>query len=195
MGGQTQRFTQQSIDPHPHDKCGFKGLDMHVGHALPHRFCNHAVDQTNDRGVICGIEQIICRGHAADEKIALFFRAELSGGSGRRAIQRIGARQLIIEKFVAGRFHRKRTLKPTAQFRQGADIGTRPHQNPQATLSAVLEEDPMFAHKSIGQDKRVHRFCFNGDLFGQFFGPSAAGGAAGAASVADGAGRGISAPI
>ena len=44
---------------HSYHQPGFIGLNMNIGHTLPHRLCNDAVDQADNRRVIGAVEQIV----------------------------------------------------------------------------------------------------------------------------------------
>jgi hypothetical protein len=72
--GHAQGLAQNTVDAHPDDEPALIGFDVDVGHALPNRLGNDAVDQADGGGVVGGIEQILGARDAAGQRVD-FLRA------------------------------------------------------------------------------------------------------------------------
>lgn len=53
---------QHPINAEANDQCPFEGLDVDVGRLLLDRLAQHGVDETDDGGIVIGIQQIFALG-------------------------------------------------------------------------------------------------------------------------------------
>ena len=115
-----ERFAQHTINPHPHHKAAFIGLDMNVRHALPHGFGDNTIDEADRRGIIGGIEQILGTWNATRQRVD-FLRAHRN----RRclAIGRIVIGQQPVESRGIGMADVERLGEVSPDFEQNLRVG------------------------------------------------------------------------
>ena len=125
-----QYLTQHTVDPQANRQAVFKGFDMNIGRIFLDRLGQQRVDQTNDRRLILGLQQVFRLGQRLRdrEQVSIITQPldKLHGVIGRAFVAITQARS----KAVIVQHHRQQRVPQTAtQLQQALRVAVGAHED------------------------------------------------------------------